>query len=150
LTAKPDRGILQSMRALLLSILLASSLISQTTFSVSGPATVKAGKAATITISVKGSAGIVVSQWAVVAPENATIGAPASSFPSIACGPSICLLQGALTDGPIATISVHFPKNAPLGKVSISLSGLVASDVNGLCVDGLVVGPALWIKVTAP
>jgi hypothetical protein len=150
----------QIMRAILLCA-FASCLFGQTTFSISGPATVKAGKSITITIAVTGSAGsgIVGSQWSLNVPAGVTIGAPASVLAAappvvglgqVFCGQVVCVLLGTLADGVIATVSVHFPKNAPVGKVPISLSGLVASNAVGRGVDGLLAGPALWVKVVAP
>ena len=122
-------------------------LCSAQTLTLTGPATVMAGQSATATLSVSGTAGtnLAAFQWTIVAPSGtgvagasiATTGANKALTLSVYCGTTsgTCLIVNsviaAMSDGPLAAITITTSASAAPGTYTIPLSGIVAASTTG-------------------
>ena len=133
------------MRSLLCFLVLllvgAPSVFSQTTFSLVGPVNARPGTTVSLSVCIKGGspAGI---QWTLGYPANYTGTAVAgteaiAAGKTLACGTlsEVCLVYGInanlIADGAVATYSIPIPLTATPGLVPIPLTGLVAASVLG-------------------
>ena len=129
---------------LLLALIAALASAQTVTLTPTGPATVRAGQALTVTISSSGATANGPSgvQWTAAPPAGMTITAVApgaaatAASKSIACNATntLCISYGinqnVIANGAVAALTVQVPGTAT-GPASIALSGLVAGDKNG-------------------
>lgn len=151
------------MKLTICAWLIATCLSAQTsTFTLSGPTSIVAGNAATVTLGMNGSSGqsIAAVQWTLTLPSGVTMGIPAAAPAWSAAGDQaycnvtsgICMVVGSLTvmaDGAIASIPLTIPAATPPGTLSLPLTGLLAATPEGNSV-GLMSGAPYTLKVLSP
>jgi hypothetical protein len=139
-------------------LLFPLALLAQPVVTLTGPATVPAGKPATLTVSVSGTAGSsLAALQASIAASNGTLGAP-TAIPSAYgayCNTSVCLAVSctvagictlaSLSDGAVFSVPITFP-TMTTSAVPVTLSGLLGASTVGASVT-LSAGTAYSITV---
>jgi hypothetical protein len=147
------------MRYIIILLALAGTMAGQTVMTLTGPVSVRPGKAVTLSLGLTTSAQPAGLQWTAAIPAGwaatPTIGTAATAaqkLPYCSTDKTTCLVVGmnqtAIAAGPVATYAVTVPAGAPKGLTSIALTGLVAGGGDGTAIP-VVSGVPYAIRVLA-